>query len=126
MDKNYIQFVIAYDFGSIFDRMELACDEAYDLAEEITNRYIKYTEELGIEQYYETLYEYCESIFFEEVWNQMHGRLTIYRVGFNGNDETEVHAASEDEAIDLAGMVADESGVDFDLNYVTVCGTVED
>lgn len=72
MDKNYIKFVIAYDFGSIFDRMELACDEAYDLAEEITNMFIQYTEENGLGKYYDILNEYCNGISFEEVWNQMH------------------------------------------------------
>jgi hypothetical protein len=71
-DKNYIKFIIAYDFCKELERMELACDEAFDLAEEIANRYIKYTEENGIDQYYESLYEYCEEISFDEVWKQMH------------------------------------------------------
>ena len=71
MDKNYIKFIIAYDFGWIFENMDLACDEAYELAEEIVKRYIKYTEENGIEQYYDTLYEYCEKIPFSEVWREL-------------------------------------------------------
>lgn len=74
MDKNYIKFVIAYDFGYVFDSMNLACDEAYELSEEITNKYIKYTEENKIEQYYDTLYEYCEGISFNEVWEEMKRR----------------------------------------------------
>lgn len=72
MDKNYIKFIIAYDFCKELERMELACDEAFDLAEEIANRYIKYAEDNGIEQHYETLYEYCDGISFDEVWKQMH------------------------------------------------------
>lgn len=72
MDKNYIKFIIAYDFCKELERMELACDEAFELAEEIANRYIKYAEDNGIEQYYETLYEYCDGISFDEVWKQMH------------------------------------------------------
>lgn len=71
MNKDYIRFVIIYDFGYVFDIMELACDEAYELAEEITNRYIRYTEENGIEQYYDTLYKYCEEISFNEIWESM-------------------------------------------------------
>lgn len=71
MDKDYIRFIIAYDFCKELERMELACDEAFDLAEEIASRYIKYTEENGIDQYYESLYEYCEEISFDEVWKQM-------------------------------------------------------
>lgn len=71
MDKNYIKFIIAYDFCKRLEEMELACDEAFDLADEIANRYIKYTEENEIEQYYETLYEYCEDLSFDEVWKQI-------------------------------------------------------
>ena len=71
MDKNYIKFIIAYDFCKELEAMELACDEAFDLAEEIANRYIKHAEENGIDQYYETLYEFCEEISFNEVWKQI-------------------------------------------------------
>lgn len=69
MDNNYIKFIIAYDFGYVFDQMELACDEAYELAEEIAKRYVKYAEENKIEQCYESLYEYCKSISFNMLWN---------------------------------------------------------
>ncbi len=71
-DKNYIKFIIAYDFCGKLEEMELACDEAFELADEITNRYIKYTEENNIDQYYDSLYEYCANISFDEVWKQMH------------------------------------------------------
>lgn len=72
MDKDYIKFIIAYDFCARLEEMELACDEAFDLAEEIANRYFKYTEENGIDQYYDSLYEFCEDTSFDEVWEQMH------------------------------------------------------
>ena len=72
MDKSYIKFIIAYDFCARLEEMELACDEAFDLAEEIANRYLKYTEENGIDQYYDSLYEFCEDTSFSEVWEQMH------------------------------------------------------
>ena len=71
MDKNYIKFIIAYDFGKRLEEMDLACDEAFDLADEIADLYIKHTEENGIDQYYETLYEYCEELSFDEVWKQI-------------------------------------------------------
>ena len=51
--------------------MELACDEAFDLADKIADKYMAYTKENGIDQYYETLYEYCEEISFKKVWEQM-------------------------------------------------------
>lgn len=56
----------------------------------------------------------------------MNDKLTVYRVGFNGNDETEVDAMCEDEAVELAKMVAKESGVSFELDYVEACGYVND
>ena len=72
MNKNYIKFIIAYDFCGELERMELACDEAFELASELANRYIAYTEENGIEQYYETLHEYLEETSFDEVWKEMY------------------------------------------------------
>ena len=54
----------------------------------------------------------------------MNEKLTIYRVGFNGNDETEVDAKDENEAIELAMMVAKESGVGFNLDYIEPCGNL--
>ena len=52
----------------------------------------------------------------------MDERLIVYRVGFNGNDETEVDATCEDEAVDLAIMIAKESGVGFEPDYVEAYG----
>lgn len=52
----------------------------------------------------------------------MNERLTVYRIGFNGNDETEVNAVNEKEALELAKMVAKESGVEFNLDYIESCG----
>lgn len=74
MDNNYIKFIIAYDYCRELESMDLACDEAFDLAEEIANRYIKYTEEEKIDQYYESLIEYCNEISFYKIWGEM-GRI---------------------------------------------------
>lgn len=74
MDRNYIKFIIAYDYCRELESMELACDEAYELAEEIANRYIKYTEENEIDIYYDSLQEYCEEISFYDIWKEM-GRV---------------------------------------------------
>lgn len=75
MNKDYIKFIIAYDYGKIFEDMDLACDEAFELAEEIVKRYTKYTEENGIEQYYETLCEYCNNISFSNIWKEIAPKL---------------------------------------------------
>lgn len=56
----------------------------------------------------------------------MNEKLIVYRIGFNGNDETEVDAMCEDEAVELAKTVAAESGLEFNLDYVEACGYVKD
>lgn len=56
----------------------------------------------------------------------MSEKLIVYHVGFNGNDVTEVDAASEYEAIELAKIVAKESGLEFKLDYVEPCGYAKD
>ena len=76
MEKDYIKFILAYDFGDVFEGMELACDEAFDLAEEIANRYLKYRENIYVNEYniseYELLQEFCMNISFTSIWNSMH------------------------------------------------------
>ena len=52
----------------------------------------------------------------------MDEKLIVYRVGFNGNDETEVDATCKEEAVELAKMVATENGLRFELDYVEFCG----
>jgi F0F1-type ATP synthase gamma subunit len=77
MNKDYIKFIIAYDYGKIFESMELACDEAYELAEEIANRFLKHMEEVEADReyikysHYEILQEYCNSISFKDIWEEM-------------------------------------------------------
>ena len=76
MDKNYIKFILAYDFGDVFEGMELACDEAFDLAEEIADRFLEYREKIYLSEYnmseYELLQEFCLNLSFTSVWNDMH------------------------------------------------------
>lgn len=71
MDKNYIKFVIAYDYGWVFEQMDLACGEAYALADEIANRIIAYKAMEGDAVYYDDLIIYCDNISFNEIWNEM-------------------------------------------------------
>ena len=51
----------------------------------------------------------------------MDKRMIIYRVGFNENDDTEVDAMCEDEAVEIAKSIAEESGLEFQLDYVESC-----
>lgn len=74
MDRSYVKFIIAYNYGWIFDTMHLACDEAFDLAEEVACRYSKYAAENKEEEHYQSLYDYCETISFNQVWEEMKAR----------------------------------------------------
>ena len=67
---------------------------------------------------YNSCYENCKGF--------MDKGLIVYHVGFNGNDETEVDAASECEAVELAKTIANESGLDFKLDYIEPCGYVKE
>ena len=73
MLKDYIKFILAYDFGDVFESMELACDEAFDLAEELANRYLEWLKDNDDMNYpeYELLHEFCLNTSFDEVWNSM-------------------------------------------------------
>lgn len=50
--------------------------------------------------------------------------LVTYRVYFNGNDQTEVDAECEDEAVWLAEQIATESGLLFCLDEVECLGVL--
>lgn len=71
MDRNYAMFIIGYDYASTFELMDLACDEAYELAKEITDQLFKYAEEKDITVYYDTLVEFCDNISFMKIWHDM-------------------------------------------------------
>lgn len=66
--KDYIKFVIAYDKGYLFSGMGLACDEAFELAGELTERYISYLTEMDIDDCYESLSDFLENTDFNNVW----------------------------------------------------------
>jgi hypothetical protein len=53
--------------------------------------------------------------------------MFVYRIGFNGNDETEVDAESVSEAIEIARVIAMESGYEeFLIEYIDFYGEVKD
>ena len=95
MDKNYIKFIIAYDYGSRLDEMELACDEAFDLANEIADRYIRHTKANNIDQWYGSLQEFCEDLSFADVWEQMKFMATMHTKYDNVYEEQICISANE-------------------------------
>ena len=73
MSDSYLAFILAYDYGYIFERMELACDEAYELAMEIVERFKEYCIETGCDCYYDTFSLYASGLSFEAIWKNMKG-----------------------------------------------------
>lgn len=71
MTNEYIKFIIAYDCADKLEEMDLACDEAFELAEEICKLYNQYVLINNYENYYETLLEFLERISFEDIWKRM-------------------------------------------------------
>ena len=77
MDRDYIKFILAYDYAKEFEALDLACDEAFDLADKIAYMFLKHREGIYLSEYpnmsdYELLQEYCEDISFSETWKDMH------------------------------------------------------
>ena len=56
----------------------------------------------------------------------MNEKLIVYRIGFNGNDETEVDALNVNEAVELARTIAVENDLEFEIDYIETCGYVND
>lgn len=79
MTNEYIKFIIAYDCCEKLEEMDLACDEAFELAEELCNLYNQYVLINGYENYYETLLEFLEGICFEDIWNKLKRRCNYER-----------------------------------------------
>ena len=68
---------------------------------------------------------YCEGFIAKNAYKLKGSNLTTYRVGFNGDDVTEVDATCEEEAIELAKTVATENGLEFQLDYVEPYDSIE-
>ena len=72
MDRNYMKFIIAYDFGDVLDNMLLACDEAYELVEHIVDMYEN--EVVEEEQHYDSLYWFVKELDFQHEWDSIKNR----------------------------------------------------
>lgn len=73
MEKEYIKFVICYDFGIFLNSLDLACDEAYTLADKIADKYIEFAKEQNLCMCYDELYSFCEGISFSDIWKEIKG-----------------------------------------------------
>lgn len=68
MNRNYIAFIVGYDWHERLERLGLACDESFALGLEIADRFYVYCKENGLEEMYEVLYRFVEGLDFEDVW----------------------------------------------------------
>ena len=60
MTKEYMLFCITYDFAAEFEKYDLTCDRAYEVAKEIIREYTsEYDEE---SRRYETLSEFYKNV----------------------------------------------------------------
>lgn len=71
-DRNYVKFILAYDYANVFESMELACDEAYELADKIASGFLEWLKDVEEDIYikysdYELLQIYCEEISFDKL-----------------------------------------------------------
>lgn len=104
-------------------RIDILIDKLMELQKLYPEAVVYFTDEI----YSGTMETYFESFNIDDEANEIemkfsniveNSELSVYHVGFNGNDETEVDAATEEEAIELAKVVAKEDGVGFELDYV--------
>lgn len=89
MDKDYARFCIIYDNANEFEAMELACDEAYELAGEVADMFFKWLEEDDNDDMefseYDLLHKFLTDVSFTGVWLAMHPE--------DGKDEIEIWQA---------------------------------
>ena len=75
MDRNYLAFIIAYDYTEDLENLDLACDEGFEFALYIADSFKEFCARNCFEEYYETFQMYCnEVISFEAMLNNMRGR----------------------------------------------------
>lgn len=117
MDRNYIAFVVAYDYTEELENIDLACDEGFEFALYLADSFKDFCERNGWEETYDSLRVYCdEAINFKAMLNNMRGdvaepktkKYIVYlktvEYGF-----VEVEATSEEDAREQA-IIAENEG----------------
>ena len=117
MDRNYIAFIIAYDYTEELELLDLACDEGFELALYMADKFKNFCYCNGWEETYELLQTYCNDVVeFEAMLHNMRGdvdepktkKYIVYlktvEYGF-----VEVEATSEEDAREQA-IIAENEG----------------
>lgn len=74
MDKNYVKFIIAYDYEGVFSDMKLTCDEAFELAGVLYSMWVEQIESED-EDCYEGLIAFLERTSFNDTWDEYRERM---------------------------------------------------
>ena len=117
MDRNYIAFIIAYDYCAKLESLDLACDEGFEFALYLADSFKEFCVRNGWEECYDSLQMYCDAmVAFEAMLNNMRGdvaepktkKYIVYlktvEYGF-----VEVEATSEEDAREQA-IIAENEG----------------
>lgn len=78
MDKNYIIFIIGYDWCRSLESMSLACDDGFELANALADKYLIRCRVENIEPEYQDLYDYInEEIDFKELCEELNSLIEL-------------------------------------------------
>jgi hypothetical protein len=110
MDRNYIAFIIAYDYCAELENLDLACDEGFEFALYLADSFKDFCVRNGWEESYDSLRAYCdEAISFKAMLYNMRGyvdepRMKKYIVNVVAHEYgfVEIEAKTEKEACSLA------------------------
>ena len=92
MDKNYIIFIIGYKWcRSMESPLALTCDEAFDLAGLLADKYLVHCKSKNITPDGESLYDYInQEIDFEELCKEMQKLIELQITEYE-NDNCKMH-----------------------------------
>ncbi|MBQ8248117.1 MAG: hypothetical protein IJZ42_13395 [Lachnospiraceae bacterium] len=72
MDKEYLKFILAFDYGDKLSRkLDLTLDEFYEVAGRVADRYKEDCTKTGKSEYYESFCTFVENTSFVDVWQKM-------------------------------------------------------
>ena len=77
MSRNYIFFVVIYDFNKEIEQICYTCEGAYAIAKAITDGYIDYVTKNHLDAHYESLISFCED------WFKKVNVMKWYKMTFN-------------------------------------------
>lgn len=110
MDRNYIAFIIAYDYTEDLENLDLACDEGFEFALYLADSFKEFCVRNGWEESYDSLQVYCDEVInFKAMLYNMRGyvaepKMKKFIVNVVGREYgfVEIEAKTAEEACSLA------------------------